>query len=178
MPILSADADEFGPRNWGQLSARTGATLSNVQEMANQARYMNPSGVGVAAWLRFREALTSLRRPLCRRRLAPQPAQRIGQDRPAVLAVVAAVAPLHVVVVLLVLERRFHLQIAEPPVAVLVVQVGRPVLKEDADGFVLGLADDAGIAVAAADVREAADVAEHFAEEVRPLPGDGESANA
>jgi hypothetical protein len=43
--------------------------------------------------------------PLRRRRLAPQPAQRIGQDRPAVLAVVAAVAPLHLVIVLLVLQR-------------------------------------------------------------------------
>src|SRR5439155_13807595 len=41
-----------------------------------------------------------------------------------------------------------------------------------------GLADDAGVAVAAADVGEAADVAQHLAEQLGPLPGDGEGADA
>src|SRR6516164_4291266 len=109
---------------------------------------------------------------------APEPDERFGQDRAAVDAVVAAVGPGGLVVVLLVLEGGFHLQVAEPPVAVLVVEVVGAVLEEDADVFVLGLADHAGVPVAAANVGEAADVAQHLAEQVRPFPGDGERADA
>src|SRR5206468_3768826 len=72
---------------------------------------------------------------------APQPHQRLGQDAAAVQAVVAAVGPGGLVVVLLVLQGRFHLEIAEPPVAVLVVEVVGAVLEEDADVLVLGLAN-------------------------------------
>ena len=76
--------------------------------------------------------------------VAPQPAQRFGQDRSAVLAVVAPVAEHELVVVLLVLQRRRHLLVGQRPVAVLVVQVARAVLQEDADRLLLGLADQAG----------------------------------
>ena len=53
------------------------------------------------------------------------------------------------------------------------------VLQEDADRLALGLADQARVDVAAADVGEAADVAESTLRElVGPLPGDGEGADA
>src|SRR5262249_14989469 len=87
------------------------------------------------------------------------------------------VAPDHLVVVLLELEGGFHLLVAQGPVAVLVVEIAFAVLEEDADGLVLGLADDAGVAVAAADVGEAADVAEDLGGKVGALPGDGGGAD-
>ena len=95
------------------------------------------------------------------------------------VAVVAAVAVDELVVVVAELQGRVHLLVAERPVAVLVVEVVAAVLQEDADRLlVAAFADHAGIDVAAADVREAADVAEHLAEQVGPLPGDGERADA
>ena len=51
-----------------------------------------------------------------------------------------------------------------------VVEVVRAVLQEDADGLLLRLANERGVNVSTADVREAADVAEHLAEGVGPFP--------
>src|SRR5256885_7681755 len=51
------------------------------------------------------------------------------------------------------------------------------VLEEDADRLGLRLADQPRVGVAAADVGEAADVAEHLAEQVRPLPRRREGAD-
>src|SRR5207249_7330038 len=66
-----------------------------------------------------------------------------------------AVAPDHFVIVFLEFLCGFHLQIPEPPVAVLVVQIVGAILQEDADRLVGGLADDAGIAVTAAEIGRA-----------------------
>src|SRR5262249_1555420 len=110
--------------------------------------------------------------------VAPQPAQRLRQDGAAVLAVVAAVAHHELVVVLHELQRRGHLLVRQRPVAVQVVEVVLAVLEEDADRLLLRLADHPRIDVAAADVRETADVAEDLAELVRPLPGRREGADA
>src|SRR5207302_10312720 len=108
----------------------------------------------------------------------PQPAKRVRQDGAAVQAVVAAVAPGHLVVVALEFQGSCHLLVGEPPVAERIVQVAAAVLQEDADWFFGRLADDAGIAIAAADIGVAADVAQDLAEQVGPLPGDGEGADA
>src|SRR5438067_13903612 len=91
----------------------------------------------------------------------PQPAQRFRQDGPAVLAVVPAIAHDEAVLVALVAQRRLHLEVAQRPGAMFVVQVVLAVLEEDADRLLLRLADDPRVGVAAADVGETADVTEH-----------------
>ena len=58
--------------------------------------------------------------------------------------------------------------------ATVVVQA---ILEKDADGLALALTDEVGINVPAADVREAADGADDFAELIRPLPRNGKRAN-
>src|SRR5262245_55188864 len=112
------------------------------------------------------------------RKVAPQPAERLGQERAAVLVRVGAVAELEAVVVAAELARRRHLLVRERPVPVLVVEVVRAVLQEDAHRPLRVLADQSRVDVAATDVREAADVADHLAKGVGPLPRDGERADA
>ena len=68
-------------------------------------------------------------------------------------------------------KRLFHLLIGQPPIAVGEFQVVGAVLKEDADGLGLDLANQDGIDIAAAMRAEAAHVAEHAAEGVGTLPG-------
>src|ERR1700722_20464126 len=65
--------------------------------------------------------------------VAPQPAERIGQDRSALLAVVPAIAVDKVVVVMSKLERGGHFLIRQRPIAELVVDVSRAVLQEHAN---------------------------------------------
>ena len=91
---------------------------------------------------------------------------------------VRADAELELVVVALELQRRRHLLVGQRPVAVRVVEIVAAVLQEDAERLAVALADHRGVDVAAADVGEAADVAEHLAKRVGPLPGDGERADA
>src|SRR6266852_5430392 len=98
------------------------------------------------------------------RRSAPQPAQSVGQERAAVLVRVTAVAVLEAVVVAPELQRGRHLLVRERPVPELVVEVVRAVLEEDADRPDRSLPDERGVDVSAADVREAADVADDLAE--------------
>src|SRR3954470_9981559 len=101
--------------------------------------------------------------------VAPEPAERVGQDRAAVLAVVAPVAGDELVVVLGKLQRRRHLLVGEEPVAERIVQIVRPVLQKYSDRLGrLSLADQRRVVMAAADVGEAADVAEHLAKCVGP----------
>src|SRR5437899_153746 len=94
---------------------------------------------------------------------APQPAERIGEDRAAVLVVVAARASDELDVVLREPQRGVHLLVGQPPVPVLVVQVLLSVLQKHAQRLPRRLPDERRIDVAAPDVREAADVAEHLA---------------
>ena len=51
------------------------------------------------------------------------------------------------------------------------------VAEKDADGFFVAGQDALGIDVAAFDIHEAAYVAQHFAEIVGALPGDGEGGD-
>src|SRR5207244_1494737 len=110
--------------------------------------------------------------------IPPQPAQRIGQDRAAVFGVVAFAAELELVVVTHEFQRGGHLLIRQRPVSMKIVEVVRAVLQKDADRFLFGFSDQRLVVVAAANVREAADRAEHFAEFVRTLPRHGPRANA
>src|SRR5579862_9339215 len=72
---------------------------------------------------------------LCSWRVAPQPAHRVGENGRAVVGGMAPVAENGLVVVILELERRFHLLVGEVPVAELVVQIVAAVLQENADVF-------------------------------------------
>ena len=80
----------------------------------------------------------------------------------------SALAEDELVVVALVFQGGRHLPIRERPVAMHVVEIRRAVLEENANGLLVGLADQGGVVVAAADVGEAADEGENLPEEVRP----------
>ena len=67
-------------------------------------------------------------------------------------------------------QRVGHHLIGENPVAVDVIEVVLAVLEEDAKRFGWRFAQEKRIVVAATDVREAADMAEDFAEEIRSFP--------
>src|SRR5262245_65475 len=110
--------------------------------------------------------------------VAPEPAQRVGHDGATVLAAVEALAELEAVVVALELQGRRHLLVGQRPVAELVVQVLPAALQEHADGLLRLRADQGRVDVAAADVRETADVRQHLAELVRHLPRGRERADA
>ena len=94
------------------------------------------------------------------------------------IAVVAAVAELEPVVVAFELQRCGHFLIGERPTAVQVVEVIRSVLQEDSQRLLFLLANQRWIDVPAPNVREAADVAEHLAKLIGPLPRDRERADA
>jgi len=92
--------------------------------------------------------------------------------------IVPAAAADELVIVVFELQGFIHLQVAEPPVAVFVIEIIFAVLEEDADGFPVGFADAGGVVVSAADVGEAADVTEHFAEPFGVFPGGSEGTDA
>src|SRR5262249_15158552 len=87
-----------------------------------------------------------------RRGIAPQPAERIGQNGAAVLAVVGAVTEFETVIVLGEAQGQGHLLVGQGPVAEFVVQVLGPALQEHTDGLGLGLgaANESRIDIAAA----------------------------
>ena len=91
---------------------------------------------------------------------------------------VRAVAEFETIVVTSELQRGRHLLVGERPVAELVVEIVRSVLEEHAQRAWSTLADECRVDVPAADIREAADMADDLAEDVRPLPRDGERADA
>ena len=108
----------------------------------------------------------------------PPPTQRVGQDRGAVVAVVAAGARDEPHVVARILERAGHRLISDPPVAAVDVEVAAPILEEDADRPRLGLANERRVGIAAAQARVRADERAHAAERVGPVPGGRERADA
>ena len=91
---------------------------------------------------------------------------------------VEALAVFEVVVVVFELQRRGHLFVGEGPVAILVVEVVFPGEEVGADGFLVGLADEGGVGIAAADVDEGADPDEGLAEGVGLLPADRPSTDS
>src|SRR4029453_14986239 len=98
----------------------------------------------------------------------------------AVLLAVAADAPLVIQVVALLLERVLEPDVLQEPVApgmggatAGAAVVVASILHENPNRFLLALADDVGVGVAAAKVGEAADEAQHLAKVVGAFPGDG-----
>src|SRR5580658_3771837 len=82
-------------------------------------------------------------------------------------------------------ESLHHAHVLQEPIAGLVVGfagalatiVVSPIAEKYANWFLVALADEIGVGVASADIDEAANVAQNFAEFVRPLPRDGESSD-
>lgn len=91
---------------------------------------------------------------------------------------VPAVAVSELAVVALELQSRRHLLVGQRPVAPAHVQVRRATLQEHADGLLGGLADQRRVDMPAANIGEAANVTEHLAERVRPLPRHCERADS
>src|SRR5262249_55717779 len=98
--------------------------------------------------------------------LLPQPAKPDGQNCPRVFAVVATVAVDELVIVLGELQGGGHLLIRQGPVAGLIIQIMRAVLQEDSNRLPRGLTNLSRIHVAAADVGETPDMAQHLAKQV------------
>ena len=111
----------------------------------------------------------------------PEPSQRIGQNRADVGVAVESLPLLESVVVSGERQRARERLVREPPAAMLVVQVVRAVLHEDADRLPGRLPYHRRVIVPAfaqrlarLDIREAADSGQDLAELVRTLPGDRE----
>ena len=87
-------------------------------------------------------------------------------------------AELEFVIVTHELQRRGHLLVRQRPVAVQVVEVFGAVLQENANRFLFRFPNQRRVDIAAANVGEAADVTEHFAKFIGPLPRYGPRADA
>ena len=98
----------------------------------------------------------------------------------APFAAVSAFGHHQLVIVARKLQSRRQILIGQRPVAVQVVQVVAAVLQVHLDGLRLAfrLANESGIHPAAANVRKAADVAQHLAELFRLLPRRGEGTDS
>src|SRR5260370_36834021 len=109
-------------------------------------------------------------------RVAPKPAEGVGKNDAAVVGVVGAFTEDVFVIVIFFLEGGDEPEVADDPVpaGLPAAIVLRAVLDEDTDGPGIAAENEVGIFVAAADVREAADVAHDFAALIGPLPRDGE----
>ena len=92
-------------------------------------------------------------------------------------AVVPSLAEDEAEVVFAELQRCGHLVVGQGPVAVEVVEVVGSILQEHPDVLALGLTDDAGVDMPAADIGEAADMADHLVEIVGSFPGRREGAD-
>ena len=68
------------------------------------------------------------------------------------------------------LERCGHLLIGQRPIPVEIVEVAGAILERNFDRLALRLANQPGVDIAAANVGEAADVAEHFAKLLEVAP--------
>src|SRR5262245_55469766 len=106
--------------------------------------------------------------------IPPEPAHCIREDRAAVIAIVSAFAEDVFVVVILIFERRNEIEVPNHPIPAWTptAVVVRAVLHKDTNRFPIVCADDIWVFVSAADVGEAADVADNFAELVGPIPSD------
>src|SRR5215468_1735359 len=95
------------------------------------------------------------------------------------VAVVGALAVVEFDVVFTECQSRKHLLVGERPVAKIIIEIVTAILQKYAQRFfVATAADHTGVGIAAANVGEAADVREHFAELVGPLPGNSERTDS
>src|SRR5688500_11045983 len=102
--------------------------------------------------------------------IAPEPPHHLREHRSALLLAVPADAPGVIHVVPLLRERLHQAYVLKKPVARLVVSaiadaaiVVPAVLQKNADRLLVVLSNDPGVRMSAAQVREAADDAEHLA---------------
>ena len=109
--------------------------------------------------------------------LPPDPAEGVGEELAAFLDAVTAFGGDEFVIVFGEGEGFGHLLVGEPPIAVGIIEVLATVLKPDAKGSLILLPNERRISVTSPNVGEAADVADDLAEEVGPLPGDGEGTD-
>ena len=110
---------------------------------------------------------------------APEPPERVGEDRPAVHGAVAvALGVFKMDIVAHVAQGGVHVFICDRPVAVIVVEIPAHIFEIDADGLALGLADQGRIGVAAAEIDETADGGVDLAKLIGPLPRGGEGRDA
>src|SRR4051794_10609731 len=76
------------------------------------------------------------------------------------------------------LKSRFHLQIAEPPVAVNILKVVAAILKKNFYVLFGSSPDQVGVDVSAADVGKTSKMTHYFTKIIRSLPGCSKSTNA
>src|SRR5262249_51976405 len=110
--------------------------------------------------------------------VAPQPAQRVGQNRRAVAIAVAVLAELDVDVVAGELQRRRHPRVLEIPAAGVVHQILASGLHVDADRPRLGPPDQTRQAIRAAEIAEASHPGDDAAELIGTIPRGDERADA
>src|SRR5438105_6089963 len=109
---------------------------------------------------------------------SPEPAERIRQDRAAVVRVVAAVSENETEVVPTFREGGSYSQVGAEPVALgsIPVEIASRRLEEYPQRFLRRVVDQLGIAVAAPDLGEAPEEAQDSPEPIGPRPSDGECA--
>ena len=110
--------------------------------------------------------------------IAPEPSQRLGKHRRAVPVAVAVLAQFDAHVVAGELQRGGHSRILEIPAARVVDEILPAGLHEDADRPRLGAANQAGQAIRASEVAEAADPGDDAAKLIRTIPRGDEGADA
>src|SRR5438105_2915348 len=109
---------------------------------------------------------------------SPEPAERIRQDRAAVVRVVAAVSENETEVVPTFREGGSYSQVGAEPVALgsIPVEIASRRLQKYPQRFLRRVVDQLGVAVAAPDLGEAPEEAQDSPEPIRPRPRHGECA--
>mgnify|MGYP007101532562 CR=1 FL=1 len=107
----------------------------------------------------------------------PEPGESFEEDFVSFLATVATLVPTVGVLVAGEFESTLHRLVGHPPVASIDIEVVFAVLKEDAEGFGFGLADEGGVVVAAAKADVGADHGVDAAEVVGSFPGGGKGGD-
>ena len=110
--------------------------------------------------------------------IAPEPAEGVGEFWGHAFAAMETLGPFEMMIVVVKGEGFGDEFVGGGPVAEGVVEVILPAEKINAEGFWFGEANDGGVGVAAADIGEAADPREDFAELVGAFPSGGEGADA
>src|SRR5579884_268697 len=117
--------------------------------------------------------------------VAPEPAHHLRENRSQHLLTMELDAPAVVHVVALFGKRLLHAHVLIEPVPALIVssvRVQAPVViaaihKKHANGLLFAPADDIRVSIAATDIREAADIAQHLSKVPGPFPRYGERRN-